>query len=127
MSQGANEYERQEVICHEIVDPIARRIVEADDPWTAYRDAVEAAGLVLDQHEWMPDAGEIYVQWMELSDLFDHPNSLLGPDLAYARLRRAASDWLESPVEIGALKRWAEGSDYFAGAYPKKRWWRRLR
>lgn len=120
VSLASSDEERQESVCHRLVDPIAQRVLEAVDPWDAYEAAMDAGGAVLDEIDWMPDGGAIYGQWMELSDLFDHPRSRFTAEAAQTAARRAARDWLNSPIEIGALKRWAEEDDYFAGAYPKR-------
>lgn len=110
---------RQESVCHQLVDPIARRALKAVEPLEAYEATMDAGGVLLDEIDWLPDGGAVYSQWMELSDLFDHPRSLLTAEAAQTAVRRAAQDWLNLPREHGALKRWAEVDDYFAGAYPE--------
>lgn len=120
VSSDSSDDERQESVCHRLVDPIAQRVLEAVEPWDAYEAAMDAGVAVLDEIESLPDGGAIYCQWMELSDLFDHPRSLFSAEAAQAAARRAAHDWLNSPIEVGALKRWAEKDDYFTGAYPSR-------
>lgn len=78
------------------IDPLARQIVDAAEPWAAYDAALSIPGALLDALDWMPH-GAIYNAWQELTDLFETGKTPL-PD-AHAALRHAATEWLARPGE----------------------------
>lgn len=109
---------REALVCRREIDPIALQALDAEDPWETYRAAMEAGGRFMGGFRWMPDGGALYVQWMELTDLFDHPRSVLSPEEAQEAVRVAARAWLARPRwNPLALSRWAS-QDFSAGAYP---------
>ncbi len=79
----------------EKVDTLARRAIEADDPWDAYDLAGDIGPLVLESE----DVPEAYQFWAELADLYDDPRlGIIPPEGAQAALRMAATTWLETPL-----------------------------
>lgn len=90
---------RQARFLGEKVDPIAQRVVDCADPWEAYHAAGGVSGALADGLDWMPQGGDIYVAWEELTDLYDAGKAPVAE--AHAALRQAASDWLDRPTPPG--------------------------
>ncbi|HEY6794495.1 MAG TPA: hypothetical protein VI248_07415 [Kineosporiaceae bacterium] len=99
MAEYPGDVGRQAQFLGEEVDPIAQQVVDAADPWKAYEAAIEAPGALINELDWMPRGGLIYVAWAELADLYDAGKVPIGE--AHAALRQAASDWLDRPVGTG--------------------------
>lgn len=99
-----DEDARDGAFLSQVVDPGARRILEASDPWQAYRVANDTYPALLD-HD-LPHSGALYVAWAELTDLFETGKTPV-PD-AHAALRRAAAEWLRRPGPATAThaERW---------------------
>ena len=106
--QDEAEQARESELYGQKLDPIARKILTAEDPWDAYRIAGEAPGQLLHELEWLPHGGAVYICWAELADVFETGKTPI-PD-AYAALRRAASAWLDRSGLQGAddIEQWIE-------------------
>lgn len=91
----------------ERIDPIARDVLAAGDPWEAYRAAGMVGAALSDDLDRHSQVGGIYVAWGELLDLYETGKTPI-PD-AHAALRQAAIDWLAGPkVPDGSwLERWS--------------------
>jgi len=98
------------------IDPFARKILEAEDPWDGQQTAAYICGSLLDDVVWVPSEGRLYIVWAELSDLYDTGKTPI-PE-AFAVLRQAAADWLARPGALTAefIEAWSErtqtASDY---------------
>ena len=95
MSEGGDEQERESVFLAQTIDPIARAILGAAEPWDAYHAANDASGALANELDWMPHGGSAYVVWADLTDLYSTGKTPI-PD-AHNVLRRAAEEWLQRP------------------------------
>ena len=93
VAPGANDQMRESELLAERVDPIAREVSGASDPWDAYAAANRIPTQLLDDMHWLPHGGEVYVAWAVLTDLYETGKTPI-PD-AHAALRRAADDWVQ--------------------------------
>lgn len=89
--------EREWVVFRERLDPVAKRVLEAEDPWGAYDEANSITGALVDDLVWMPHGGDVYIAWAELADQFESGKPPIAE--ADAALRGAARLWLRSPAE----------------------------
>lgn len=81
---------RAAALFSERIDPIAREVLAARDPWDAHEAAGRVGAALSDELDWLPHAGGIYVAWAELEDLYETGKTPI-PD-AHAALRQAATD-----------------------------------
>lgn len=90
------------------VDPIAREVLTATDPWDAYAAANGASAVLVDELTWMPHGGQVYVAWQELTDLFEVDETPL--ESAHHALRHAATRWPSKPEQSnsGFLAGWLQ-------------------
>lgn len=79
----------------ERLDPIARDVIAAEDPWAAYEVANAISGALIDDVPWMAHGGRLYVAWADITDLYEV--GPVEPEVAHQILRRAASRWLDKP------------------------------
>jgi hypothetical protein len=88
------------------LDPIARDVLAATDPWDAYREANKVSPQLTADFEWLPHGGEVLVAWAELADVYDTGKTPITD--AHAALRQAASIWLDRPGLPNAehIERW---------------------
>ena len=88
--------ERQRRFFTGSIDPVVRAVLEADNPWEAYRLAGAIADLMTDTSPGgsfdLPHAGQLYVAWAELTDLFATGKTPITE--AHAVLRSASERWL---------------------------------
>ena len=77
------------------IDPFARQILDAVEPWDAYHAANGIPGSLVDALESLPHGGSLYRAWAELTDLFESGTTPVSD--AHAVLRQAATDWLAGP------------------------------
>lgn len=103
--------ERESRLLSTDVDPVVRAILEALDPWDAYKAANDIPDSLVDELDWMPHGGSLYTTWAELTDLFETGKTPI-PD-AHAVLRRAATSW---PTRTGeptgaSLEIWLEQTE----------------
>ena len=92
-----SEQARESQLLATAVDPLARAVVEATEPWDAYRAAVGVGDSFVDEVEWMPHGGSLYTTWAGLADLFETGKTPLAD--AHRVLKQAAVDWLDRPGE----------------------------
>lgn len=76
-----------------LLDPGATRILTVDNPWDAYRSALDLRGPVLDAG--VPHDGAVYGAWAGLTDVFETGKTPV--DDAHYLLRKAAARWLDRP------------------------------
>ncbi|AEI11046.1 hypothetical protein [Cellulomonas gilvus] len=90
------------------IDPLARKILDATDPWDAYDTAGRILGSLVDDIHWLPHGGNLYTVWAELIDLFETGETPIPAALAV--LRQAATDWLGRPVALTTefIETWSE-------------------
>ncbi|MGZ4627959.1 MAG: hypothetical protein ACXVYY_05365 [Oryzihumus sp.] len=103
---------REWALLEEKIDPLARAVLAAVEPWDAYRTAMDAAGaLTTDELITLPHGGGIYRAWSELSDFFEWEGTPISD--AHAALREAAHDWLKRPKEPSDafIEGWIDGVD----------------
>jgi hypothetical protein len=86
-----SDLERESEFFSHLIDPIAQEILDAMDPWAAYRAGNRVSDAVGDL-PWLPHGGDVYCGWAELTDLYETGKTPI-PD-AHAALRQAAVDWL---------------------------------
>ncbi|MGW4483963.1 hypothetical protein ACWEOE_09005 [Amycolatopsis sp. NPDC004368] len=79
------------------IDPHARTVIAAADPWTAYAAAAKIPATLLDDLASSPHGGAVYTTWAELADIYETGKTPI-PD-AHTVLRHAAKAWLERPSE----------------------------
>lgn len=105
------EQDRETELYLHKLDPIARNVVAASDPWDAYREALTVSGQLLDDLEWLPHGGRIYVAWAQLADVYDTGKTPI-PD-AHSALRHAASAWLDrsGPPTREHIEKWLDQTE----------------
>jgi hypothetical protein len=100
--------ERESRLLSTEVDPVVRAVLDAADPWDAYKAANDIPDSLVDELDWMPHGGSLYTAWAELTDLFETGKTPI-PD-AHAALRQAATSWLARTGQPTAafLEMWLE-------------------
>ncbi|WP_433088896.1 hypothetical protein ACQP1P_21900 [Dactylosporangium sp. CA-052675] len=94
------DQERESQLLSAEIDPLAQAILDAAQPWDAYKVAVNIPGRFLDASDWLPHGGPLYRAWAELADLFETGKTPVAD--AHAALRQAATDWLARPEDSTA-------------------------
>lgn len=89
------------------IDPCARKVLDAQDPWDAYNAAYECIGVVDEHLNSLPMSEPIWISWMWAVDVFELEEAT--PEAAQGVLRRMASEWLRRPTEpdVEFVRRWA--------------------
>lgn len=107
MSKRDDAAEREWLMFAEAMDPVARRILAARDPWSAYEEANDGYGVLFHDLE-IPHFGGLYTAWAELADLFEVGSTDL--DAAHQILRSAAEKWLDRPNKRSGpwVEQWVE-------------------
>lgn len=95
MDEREGEQQREPGALSQAIDPVAQLVVNADDPWDAYRSATGVSSSLPDDWADLPHGGEVYVVWAELCDLYAAGKTPIPQ--AHAALTRAASSWLARP------------------------------
>ena len=103
-----HDEERESQLLSTQVDPLARAILDAVEPWDAYRMANDIPSSFLEALAWMPHGGSLYKTWAELTDLFETGKTPI--PYAHAALRQAATDWLARQGEptSASIEMWLE-------------------
>lgn len=103
-----HDEERESQLLSTQVDPLARAVLDAVEPWDAYRMANDIPSSFLEALAWMPHGGSLYKTWAELTDLFETGKTPISE--AHAALRQAATDWLARPGEptSASIEMWLE-------------------
>jgi len=98
---------REWAFYREAVDPLARSVLRAHDPWQAHEAAVRVGDALAEQLGWLPHGEEVYVAWVELGDLYD---LVPRPDRVHLVLRSVADAWLggSGPSASGSLGEWLD-------------------
>ncbi|HET7531632.1 MAG TPA: hypothetical protein VFJ83_00700 [Nocardioidaceae bacterium] len=95
MDENDDDLARQAELFSEVVDPYVKAALVAEDPWDAYDAVVSLRGALVDELDWLPNGGDVFVAWAELEDLYETGRTPI-PD-AHAALRKAATEWLAMP------------------------------
>lgn len=92
------------------IDPCARKVLDAQDPWDAYNAAYECIGVMEEAPRSLPMREPILISWMWGVDVFELEEAT--PEVAHGVLRRMASEWLRRPTDPdeGFIRRWAADS-----------------
>ncbi|MBI9114640.1 hypothetical protein [Sanguibacter suaedae] len=104
MDDVTDEAARDAALLSELVDPGARQILEAEDPWQAYEVANALFPPLV--HQTMTLCGGMFIAWAELVDVFETGKTPVAD--AHAALRRAAAEWLRrtGPPTEEHVRRW---------------------
>lgn len=102
------DQERESRLLSTEVDPLVRLVLDAADPWDAYKAANNIPDFLVDALDWMPHGGALYTTWSELTDLFEAGTTSIAD--AHAALRQAATDWAAASGRRseGTLEMWIE-------------------
>ena len=126
---SGGEQEREWTFFAQSLDPLVRDLLAREDPWEAYSFAIRVGPLMIDTSPsgsfTLPHAGDVYVTWMELTDLFETGKTPIGD--AYATLRVFAERWLDRPAAAdGAfIEQWSsDASDAIDRLFRRDGNWR---
>jgi len=108
VDKRSSEQQRESELLSGGIDPIAREVLDLDDPWDAYHAAHRVEGALPEDWPELPHGGATYVAWAGLTDLYDTGKTPIAD--AHAALRKAASNWFERPgLPTGAfIENWLE-------------------
>ena len=130
MDGSGGEQEREWSFFAQSLDPVVRDLLAREDPWEAYRLAMSVGSLMMIETSLggsanLPHAGDVYVTWMELTDLFETGKTPISD--AYATLRVFAERWLDRPAVLDGvfIEQWsADASDAIDRLYRRDgNWW----
>jgi hypothetical protein len=95
VDKRASEQQRESELLSRGIDPIAREVLDLDDPWDAYHAAQRVEGALPEDWPELPHGGATCVAWAGLTDLYATGKTPIAE--AHGALRQAASNWLERP------------------------------
>ncbi|MGD9955089.1 MAG: hypothetical protein AB7O74_15300 [Candidatus Nanopelagicales bacterium] len=98
------------------IDPIAREVLDAADPWSAYHAAINVTAALVDELEWLPHGGATYTAWSNITDLYATGKTPIGD--AHEALIQATTDWLDRPGPLTStfLREWLERTEATSSA-----------
>ena len=129
VSDLADEQAREWAFFSGAIDPLVRQLLTFEDPWDAYRRALEVAALLTDTSPGgsfsLPHSGAVYVAWAELTDVYDTGKTPVSD--AHSTLRLAATNWLDRPAKPTAvfIEQWASDASHAVAALYERdgNWW----